>query len=571
MNAVPGHALPNALPLVDLVLRGGRVTTFADADQAPAEAEAVAISAGRIVAVGSDDEIAPYAALAAEVVDLRGRRVIPGLNDSHIHAVRGGNSWARSLHWESVRSVADALDTIRAAVAGRAPGEWISVVGGWHRSQFAEGRVPDRAELDLAAPENPVYIQELYDLGILNSAGLAACGYADETPDPPRGALERDDAGRLTGRLRGVGAFAAPNALALAADDAQARAGIRAMAAEFAEHGLTGVVDGGGLLVTPRDYDPVYAVWRAGELGVRVRLFLSAWTRGGEVADIDALTGLVQPDAGDGLLRVSGVGEIPHLGCHDMEGLDPFTLTDEAFGELVEIVRTCARRGWRMSVHAVLDATLGRILDAWEQVERETGLVAGRGWSIVHADEASRQNLARIAALGAGVLVQNRLILKGGDYVDAWGAEATETAPPLATMRELGIVIGGGTDATRANWYSPWASMWWLVTGGTLDGRGVRDMRHRLTRADAIASYTRDAAWFTGEQDHRGRIAPGYDADLCVPATDPFACDADDLPGIRSVLTVMDGRITHRADQAEITTEPQSSPPDGARREGEGR
>lgn len=542
-----------ALPLVDLVLRGGRITTFADADQAPAEAEALAVAGGRIVAVGTDQQLAPYAELADTVIDLEGRRVLPGLNDSHIHAVRGGNSWTRSLHWEAVRSIPEALSTIREAAAGRPPGEWISVVGGWHRSQFAEGRVPDLAELDAAAPDHPVYVQELYDLGILNSAGLAASGYTRDGADPERGALERDDEGALTGRIRGVGAFAVPIGLALAAGRDQERDGIRAMAAEFARHGLTGFVDGGGLLVTPRDYDAVYDVWREGGLDVRARLFVSAWTRGGEVGDIDALTGLVQAGSGDGMLRIAGVGEIPHLGCHDMEGLDPFAVPDAAFDELVEIVRLCAVRGWRMSVHAVLDATLARILDAWELVESETGLVAGRGWSIVHADEARPATLARLARLGAGVLVQNRLVLKGGDYVDTWGDEATRSAPPLGVMRELGIVVGAGTDATRANWFSPWASIWWLVTGESLDGRGVRDAGHRLGREAAISAYTRDAAWFTGEQDHRGRIAPGYDADLCVPSSDPFTCDEADLRDILSDLTVMGGRITSSAGFTGIT------------------
>jgi predicted amidohydrolase YtcJ len=319
------------------------------------------------------------------------------------------------------------------------------------------------------------------------------------------------------------------------------------MNAEFARHGLTGVVDGGGLLVTPRDYDALYDVWRAGELDVRTRLFLSAWTRGGEVDDIRRLTELVQPGSGDGMLRVAGIGEIPHLGCHDMEGLDPFELTDEAYRELVEIVRLCARHGWRMSVHAVLAQTLTRIVDAWEQVERESGGVAGRGYSIVHADAATRADLERLARLGAGIMVQNRLMLKGSDYDAAWGRSQTADAPPIADMRDLGLTVGGGTDATRANWFSPWACIWWLVTGGTLDGVGTRDPRHRMTREEAIASYTRDAAWFTGEQDHRGRLLPGYDADLCVPTSDPFACEDDELPEILSHLTVMNGRVTYDA------------------------
>ncbi|NLF03718.1 MAG: amidohydrolase [Actinomycetales bacterium] len=534
----------SATSVVDLVLRGGRISTFADPEQGPAEVSALALAGGKVVAIGSDDDMAAYVPLAARVIDLGGRRVLPGLNDSHIHAVRGGVSWTRTVHWEDVRSLDEGLDRLRADAAGRAPGQWVAVVGGWHSSQLAEGRAPTRAELDAAVPDHPVYVQELYDRGVLNSAGLRACGWDDSSPDPARGELVRSG-GALTGELRGVGAFSVPLAQALEVSDGEDEAGVVAMNAVLARHGLTGVVDGGGLLVTPRDYDALYAVWRRGELTVRTRTFLSAWNRGGEVGDVDQLTSLVQPDSGDGLLRIVGVGEIPHLGCHDMEGLDPFTVPDGAYGELVEIVRLCATRGWRMSVHAVLDATLGRILDAWEQVEAETGLVAGRGWSIVHADEASRGNLERLARLGAGVLVQNRLVLKGSDYVEAWGADATAAAPPIGVMRELGLTIGGGTDATRANWFSPWTAVWWLVTGATLDGQGTRAVEHRMSRAEALAAYTRDAAWFTGEQGHRGRLVPGYDADVCIPSADPFECPEDELPHILSDLTVLGGRVTH--------------------------
>jgi predicted amidohydrolase YtcJ len=127
-------------------------------------------------------------------------------------------------------------------------------------------------------------------------------------------------------------------------------------------------------------------------------------------------------------------------------------------------------------------------------------------------------------------------------------------------MRELGIRIGAGTDATRANWYSPWASIQWLVTGGTLDGRGTRGPRHLLSRDEALAAYTREAAWFTGEQGSRGRIAPGYDADLCVPSRDPLDCPAEQLSSITSDLTIMDGRVTHDAGVLTIAGDAPASP-----------
>lgn len=546
-----------SVPIVDLVLRGGRIRTFADADQGPAEVEALAIAGGRIVAIGSDEDLRAHEAFATRIIDLDGRVVLPGLNDSHIHAVRGAVSWTRTQHWEDARSVADVLDRISAEARRRGPGEWISAIGGWHPTQFAEGRAPTSAELDAAAPDNPVYLQEIYERGILNRAGLAACGWSDDAQDPPRGQLERDTDGRLTGEIRGIGAFAVPTALALQVDAAQAQDGIAAMCTAFAAHGLTGVVDGGGLMMTPRDYDALFAAHRGGDLDLRFRLFISAWTRGGEVADITALTDLVQPESGDAVLRIAGVGEIPHLGCHDLEGFEPVELAETAVAELTEIIRRCVERGWRMSVHAVLDSSLSRILDAFEEVERETGGIVGRGFSIVHADEASARSLERIAALGMGVLVQSRLVLKGSDYVHAWGGAATASAPPIGPMRELGIVIGGGSDATRANWFSPWASIWWLATGQTLNGEGVRAPEHRLSREDAVAAYTRDAAWFTGEHARRGRLLPGFDADVCVPTADPFSCGDDELRAILSELTIMGGRITHET--GAMSTRPRSS------------
>jgi predicted amidohydrolase YtcJ len=237
---------------------------------------------------------------------------------------------------------------------------------------------------------------------------------------------------------------------------------------------------------------------------------------------------------------------MPHSGCHDFEGLDPaFEISGASYDELLQITRLCADRGWRISVHAVLDRSLARVLDAWEQVERETGRISRLGCSIVHADGASEANLRRVAALRAGVLVQNRLLLKGADYVRAWGQEAADAAPPLGVMRRLGIRVGGGTDATKANSYAPWPSVWWLVTGRSIDGATRRQPADRLSRYDAIAAYTRDAAWFTGEDSHRGRLSPGYDADLCVPDADPFDCDEDELRDLTSDLTVTGGRITH--------------------------
>jgi hypothetical protein len=533
-------------PSIDVLLTNGRIWTGSeDRDADPNEVSALAVRDGVVVAIGSTEELSPLALQSARVIDLHGRRVVPGLIDSHMHAVRAGLTWSLSLHFDDVRSLDEALALVASAAQDVALGEWITVTGGWHSRQLDDARLPTRVQLDAVAPRHPVYIQELYSKAVLNSAGLAACGWDDHSDDPMNGHLVRDEFGHLTGEVMGMGAFGVVLALALRPTTDQSVEGTRQMFAEFASHGLTMVLDGGGLFMTPEKYGPLYQLWNEDRLDVRTRLFVSAWTRGDERGDIAKLMQFVHPDFGDGRLQVAGLGEIPHLGCHDMEGLEGFTISDDAFDEFVDITRTCVVEGWRMSVHAVLDSSLGRILDAWEMVERETGILSTLRFSIVHADQACERNVERIAALGAGVMVQNRMNLQATDYVATWGNDAVRTAPPISLMRKYGIVIGGGTDATRANRFSPWASIGWLVTGATVDGAIGRDDEHLMNVEEALACFNRHAAWFVGEEERRGRLVVGFDADLCVLNVDALGCEPGEISSIRSDLTIMGGRITH--------------------------
>jgi predicted amidohydrolase YtcJ len=535
-----------APPAIDLLLTNGRIWTGSEEhDQEPNEVAALAVRAGVVVAMGSSEQLSGLESVAAKVIDLRGRRAVPGLIDSHIHAVRAGLTWSLSLHFDDIRSVREGLALIESRANEIETGQWITVTGGWHSRQLDEGRLPTREELDAVAPDHPVYIQELYSKAVLNTAGLASCGWDDDAIDPSGGHLLRDDLGHLTGEVEGMGAFAVALGAALRPTVQESVEGTRQMFAQFASHGVTTVLDGGGLFMTPDKYAPLYRLWDESRLDVRVRLFVSAWNRGDERADVATLMQFLHPGFGDGLLQVAGLGEIPHLGCHDMEGFEEFSISDVAFEEFVEITRMCVAQGWRMSVHAVLDSSLVRVLDAWELVERETGLLSTLRFSIVHADQASPRNIERIAALGAGVMVQNRMNLQATDYVTSWGRDAVRCAPPISLMRANGVTIGGGTDATRANRFSPWASIAWLVTGETVDGATSRDEEHLMSVPEALACFNRHAAWFVGEEGRRGRLTTGFDADLSVPTIDPLDCQPNELASIRSDLTIMGGRVTH--------------------------
>lgn len=509
---------------IDAVLVNGRVTPLGVHGEA--EVEGLAVAAGRVAAVGTTRELRDLAG-DATVVDLGGRRVIPGLIDSHTHLVRAGLTWDDELHWDEVRDLTTGLEAVRRRAEAVGPGGWVAVVGGWHVSQVRERRLPTRAELDAAAPDNPVYVQSLYEQGVLNSAGLAATGMPDE---PVRG---------LPAFQRVLGAIPPP-------DQERQIGSTRSMLAAFSRVGLTGAIDAGGFGMTPERYGALYDVWRRGQLTVRTRLLLSASERGGEEREIRDWVRWVRPGFGDGLLKVFGAGEILLFGVHDFEGLEPgFSVDLDTRRRLVEVTRLLAEHGWPVHLHAVLDPTIGAVLDAWEEVDRDLPL-AGRHFALAHAETISAAHIRRARALGAGVAVQDRLAYHIRASARAWGDEVAGDAPPIRDLLDAGIPVGAGTDATRVASYNPWIALWWLLTGGTYDDAGPRRAeRHRLSRHEALRLYTEGSAWFSADEGERGSLEVGRLADLAVLSDDYLAVPDETVPSLTSVLTLVGGQVTH--------------------------
>jgi predicted amidohydrolase YtcJ len=536
--------------VVDLLLRNGRVWTGVPADD-DRPLTAVAVAGDRIVAVGNDDELAPLGTEGGRVIDLSGRRVVPGLVDSHLHAIRAGLTYTRELDWTEVTTLDAALATIRDAATMRPPGAWIPVLGGWHPSQLDARRLPTRAELDAAALEHPVFVHPLYgheDEAVLNSAALAALGWRDGVADPDGGRLHRGaDGTSLTGVISGIGLYARIGAVALTPDTDEEDRSTVEFFRRLASLGLTGVLDAGGLGMTPDRYRAVYDVWRRGELPIRVRTLHGAVTPGKELDEIAGWQRYLHPGAGDGMLSVLGAGEAVHYGCHDWEGMTPLDIDDASWDELVTIARWCAAAGWPLAVHAILDASIGRVLDAFELVDQERSIAPLR-FSLHHVECIGDANLERVARLGVGLTIQGRMAQKAAIAADRWGADTLRHAPPLGTITRAGIPFGAGTDGTRSASYNPWLTVWWMVTGRVLDGGPRRDSEHCLTRPDALRAYTRGSTWFSFEEEVRGTLAPGMLADLAVLSDDALRIDEDAIPTITSHLTVVDGRVVHATD-----------------------
>jgi predicted amidohydrolase YtcJ len=516
-----------------------------EGDVSLSEFTSMAVTGARVVAIGTKEEILALAGPDTRVFDLGGRRVVPGLIDGHMHAVRAGANWDQELHWTDVTQLSVALQSIRDTAARIPAGEWIRVIGGWHPSQFDEQRAPTRDELDRAGGQHPVYVQSLYEEAVLNTAGIRAAGIDALMVDPPGGEIDRLANGEPTGVLRGMGAFThCLAAMGSRSTEAQ-RVSTAVMLGDLHAKGLTGIVDPGGFGMPPESYAAVSELWRQGGLTMRMRLFASAVKAGSEFDELDEWLRGGRDEFDDDMLRLIGIGEVVHYGCHDFEGLDTsFSFSDTAREELLAISRRTAQCGWPMHIHAVLDSSIDAILDCWEIVNKEFPLQDLR-FTVVHADAISPRNIERLAELGAGVVVDDHLIFKAALSQVAWGEESIRRAPPLQELLQAGVPVAAGTDANRASSYNPWLVLWWLVAGRSLDGIDRRSANNQMSREEALAAYTLGSARLSFEEDERGHLGPGTLADFAVLSADYFKIPIEDVPAITSELTVVGGRHVH--------------------------
>jgi predicted amidohydrolase YtcJ len=533
-----------------LIVHHARVRTL---DATKPEAQAVAVAGERILAVGSDAEVMAHRGPGTQLIDAGGRRLIPGLIDSHIHVIRGGLNYNLELRWDGVRSLADAMAMLADQVARTPSPQWVRVVGGFSEHQFAERRLPTLAELNAVAPDTPVFILHLYDRALLNRAALRACGYTKDTPDPPGGEIERGVGGEPTGLL-----LAKPNAMLLYATLAkgpklpvdQQAGSTRHFMRELNRLGVTSVIDaGGGFQNYPEDYAVIEQLARDRQLTVRIAYNLFTQRPKHEREDFAGWSQLVRPGQGDDLYRHNGAGEMLVFSAADFEDFrqprPELAATMET--ELADVVRLLVEKRWPFRLHATYDETIRRALDAFEQVDREIPF-DGLHWFFDHAETISPQSIDRIAALGGGIAVQHRMAFQGEDFVARYGAEAAAAAPPVRRMLDAGLPVGAGTDATRVASHNPWVSLSWLVTGQTFAGTQLYPAANCLDRDTALRLWTEANTWFSNEEGRKGALKPGLLADFALLSADYFAVPESEIVGITSMLTVLGGRVVHGSD-----------------------
>src|ERR1043166_2292784 len=507
----------------DTILVNGKIVTV---DAAGSTQQAMAIRDGRIAALGTSAQIRRLAGPQTRVVDLRGRTVIPGLIDSHLHAIRAAETFATEVNWIGAVSLTEALGRITEASRVMKPGAWLIVAGGWNVQQFKENRRPTQAELMAAAPHNPAYVQLGYGWVMLTPLAIKALNVMT-APD-----------GSVSGGQNTI--IALFDKLPKPTFDQQVD-GTKKFFRELNRLGITGVYDPGGNNLLPEDYQALFKVWRQGEMSVRVTYTLCGNVPGGEFEELKNLVALVPQGFGDDMLRFGGLGERITAAMNNNN-----RPTQEEKAKYYEIVKWAADRGMTLTMHWSNDASVGQLLDIYERVNKETP-IANLRWSIAHLNDASDASLQRMKALGIGWTVQDAMYFGGDAYVQQAGAAAAKRVPPVNTATKIGVPIGAGTDAHRVASYNPFTSLQWFLDGKTVGGNAIRGSEETPDRLEALRFYTLGSAWFSFDEKKRGSLEVGKLADLAVLSKDYMTVPVDQVHTIESVLTMVGGKIVYDA------------------------
>jgi predicted amidohydrolase YtcJ len=532
----------------DLILHNGRVVTV---NASFGVSEAVAAANGRITAVGPSADVLSLAGRNTRVIDLAGKSVIPGLIDNHLHGAGGGPG----VDLSRARSLETVLSAIKARVASAAVDAVIVSNSDWHEAQLVEQRLPLRDDLDRVARSHAVVLVRGGHEYILNSAALARWRIDEKTAEPDGGRITRYPDGRLNGELvdTAKSLVTLPRPAPASLDDR-----IASRAADYRRLNAVGLTTVRHPGVSIDEYRMLQEMRRRGLLTMRLRVLLRPFdlSRGAAAADTTLKmldeSGITM-DEGDEWLRVVGIKlavdggfegglmrdvyEAPHDERGSFRGL---ATADR--DTLITVVRALNRRGWQVSTHAVGDAAMDLVLDAYDAAHGDQS-IAGRHWTIEHAFIGRPDHLPRLKALQVALSVQDHLYLAGPSLVKYWGRARAFLTTPVRMYLDAGLLVSSGTDAPVVP-YPPLWTYYHFVTRDTLTG-GVMGAEQAITREEALRLATINNARLTFDERDGGSIEQGKRADLVVLSVDPLQAPAGLVRDARVLLTVVGGKVVY--------------------------
>ena len=531
--------LPRA-PGADLIMFNGKVITV---DRDFSIHQAVAILGDRIMTVGNDDQMQQIAGPATRMVDLKGRAVIPGLMDNHLHSAGGGPG----VDLSGARSLSDVLSAVQVRVQSATAADVIVSNSDWHEAQLKERRLPLRDDLDRIAPHHSVVLVRGGHEYILNSAALARWQITERTPEPAGGRITRYPDGRLNGELVDA-AKALVKLPAAPPPTPQQQIGRRlADYKKLNAAGLTSVRHPG---ISLAEYRLLQNLETQGLLTLRVNALLRPAITAAGVDPTLVSSGIKQGD-GNASLRIAGIKLAVDGGFEGGLMRDPYekpwdqngsfrglqTIDTERF---TAAVRELNRQNWRVATHAVGDAAIDLVLSAYEKANAEQSII-GRRWAIEHAFIGRPDHLPRIRALGLAISAQHHLYLAGPSLANYWGMARASLTTPVKMYLDAQLPVSSGSDAPVVP-YPPLWTFYHFITRDTMTG-GVFGPDQRVTRQQALRMATINNAWLTMEERSKGSIEPNKLADLVILNEDPLTAPETRLRDATVLATIVGGKL----------------------------
>jgi predicted amidohydrolase YtcJ len=534
-----------------LILHSGKIITLGPGNEI---SEAIAIRDGRVLKVGTTAEILKLGDPDTRVIDLRGRTVIPGLIDSHSHPTSYGmHIFQPDL--SKAKTLAEIMQLIGAKAKESKPGDWITNSGIWNETKLAEKRSPTRADLDAVSPNNPVFLSRGH-LGVANSMALKALGIEPTTPDPPGGTIEKDrGTGELTGRLYERAQDVVRRTLPATTHE-QLMASQRQSYAELSAAGVTSVRSASD---SPEGMRAYIELHNRGEATLRT----SVTIRINPNEPADALEKMlrespVSSGLGDDMLRVWGIKMVADGGS-DLAYFRKDYVNRPGFRgqpggtreNFITAARLCNKYGWRVGIHALGDAAIDMVLDAYEAANRDSSIV-GKRWAIEHGYMLQPEHFERIRRLGLMVHPQTwHLYNLRRNFLDNYGRAYADMSHPYRKLLDAGIPIAGGTDwPLEPN--DQFFYMWVAISRKTIDGEVV-GADQKLSREEALRFHTLWAAYSTFEENVKGSLEPGKFADLVVLSADYLQIPEDQIRDITPLVTMVGGKVVFTKDKSLIS------------------
>jgi len=556
----------------DFVITNATVVTV---DAHHTRARAVAVRGDRIVAIGNRQTLAPLIGPATRVMDANGRMVLPGLIDSHVHAYRASVSELDGP-MPVFDSIVEAQQYIREQAAKKPPGSWI-VLQRVYPTRLKEGRLPTKAELDDAAPNNPVY-WNCGPVSMANSKALEISGITRDTPNPPPGEVVKDPkTGEPTGLLREAAQLLKVGAATRKPTAAEQRRALQQMYRLYNEQGITSIGERRG---DPEVIDLCRDLEAAGQLTLRVNLtrIMQPVPRTLEEA-IKLLVTFTNAPAGKLPYGPTGVGDdwvrigpfklwldggmlIGTAFMRDPWGVgETYQITDPNYRGILNVptnildglMLEAARRGWQLTAHCTGEAATDVLLDTYEKIQKQMD-IRRRRFQITHANFTSARNLDLCKQMGVAGDIQPAWLYKdGASLIKTLGAPRMKWFMPLKTWLDHGLIVAGGSDhmvkldsVDSTNPWNPWLGIWIAITRHTERG-GLLNRHERITREQALRLYTINGAWVTFDEAKKGSLEPGKYADLILIDRDFFECPVDDVRSTKVLLTMVGGKVVWEA------------------------